>query len=69
MILPLVCTAMHEPGYTTRAEISDAEGTVVCLCGGLNALSDARELVNAVNERVALKERIAHLEELIKRWR
>ncbi|AZF90341.1 MAG: hypothetical protein BPHS0_55 [Phage 5P_3] len=70
MKLPLTCTLIAQTTMSGEwAQISDADDEVVCNLYGPNALADGRDLVNAINERAALKKQIAHLEWLIKKWR
>jgi len=65
MILPLSVVIVND----TWAAIHNGAGNRVCAVYGDSAVADAFALADAVNEVAALKERIAHLEELIKRWR
>jgi hypothetical protein len=67
MKLPLTCEpSQNVPGIV---RICDADGELLAAAYGDDALARARDLVNAVNEQPALKEKVARLEELIKKWR
>ena len=63
--LPLQAVAV----VSWNAMILDADNEELCMVYGVGAAELTRDLVNAINERAANKERIAHLEGLIKKWR
>lgn len=65
MKLPLIAVIMTPH----LARIVDADNHTVCEVYGNNAETNARAMVNAVNERASDKAEIARLRELIAKWR
>jgi hypothetical protein len=65
MKLPLTLTVVT----SRHVAVYDADGDYLFPIDGADAIDIGRAVINAVNEQPALKEKIARLEELIKKWR